>query len=133
MNSTPLLSFYNRFNVLNIEEIKNDIDMETQDMQKPKTPLSALINFHARDRHPKWERSLPKKFTIAAMEGNPASLKLKEEIETTDTAERSSVTALVDSRATREFIDRHYAKSRVLKSSSRNRKKQKLNRTRTGS
>jgi hypothetical protein len=45
------------------------------------------------------------------MEGNPTSLKLKVEIETTDTAERSSVTALVDSRATGEFIDRHYVKS----------------------
>jgi hypothetical protein len=70
-----------------------------------------VTNFHAKDCHPKWERLLPKKFTVTATEGNPTSLKLKVEIETTDTAERSSVTALVDSRATREFIDRHYSKS----------------------
>jgi hypothetical protein len=42
---------------------------------------------------------------------NPISLKLKVEIETMDTAESSSVTVLVDSGATREFINRHYTKS----------------------
>jgi hypothetical protein len=42
---------------------------------------------------------------------NPTSLKLKVEIDTTDTAERSSVTVLVDSGATGEFINRHYSKS----------------------
>jgi hypothetical protein len=109
----PSLSSHNRFNVLNIEKIKNNIEMETQDMQKLETPLipSLVTDFHAKDHCPKWERLLPKEFTIVAMEGNPSSLKLKVEIETTDTVERSSVTALVDSRATGEFIDRHYAKS----------------------
>jgi hypothetical protein len=81
--------------------------------KKPETPLiSALVtDFCAKDCCPKWERLLLKKFTVAVMEGNPTSLKLKVEIETMDTAERSSVTVLVDSGATREFIDRHYAKS----------------------
>jgi len=41
----------------------------------------------------------------------PTSLKLKVEIETTNTAERKSVLSLVDSGATGELIDRHYAKS----------------------
>jgi hypothetical protein len=36
---------------------------------------------------------------------------LKVEIETMDTVEQSSITALVDSRETREFIDWNYAKS----------------------
>jgi hypothetical protein len=116
MNSMPLLSSHNHFNVLNIEKIKNDIETETQDVQKFETPsTSALVtNFCAKDCHPKWERLPPKKFTVAAMEGNFTSPKLKVEIETTDTAERSSITALVDSRATGEFIDRHYAKSSHL-------------------
>jgi hypothetical protein len=107
------LSSHNHFNVLNIEKIKNDIEMETQDMQKPKTLLiSALItNFHAKDRCPEWKRLLPKKCTVAAMEENPTYLKLRVEIETMDTVERTSITALVDSRATGEFINRHYAKS----------------------
>ena len=60
---------------------------------------------------PKWERSLPQEFVIAATEENPTSLRLKVEIETTDTAEKKSVLALVDCGAAGEFIDRHYAKS----------------------
>ena len=39
------------------------------------------------------------------------SLRLKVEIKTTDTAEKKSVLALVDCKATGRFIDRHYAKS----------------------
>ena len=45
------------------------------------------------------------------MEEISTSLKLKVEIETTDTAERKSVTALLDSGSTGECIDRDYAKS----------------------
>jgi hypothetical protein len=113
----PLLSSHNHFSVLNIEKM-NDIETETQDMQKLETPLifTPVTDFHAKDHRPKWERLLPKKFTIAATEENPTSLKLKVEIETTDTVERSSVTALVDSRATGEFIDsacRQWSNQRV--------------------
>jgi hypothetical protein len=113
MKSMPLLSSNNCFNVLNIEKIKNNIEMETQDVQKLETPSIAppVTDFHAKDHCPKWERLLPKKFTIVTMEENPNSLKLKVEIETTDTAERSSITALVDSGASGELIDRHYTKS----------------------
>jgi len=39
---------------------------------------------------------------------------LKAELETTDTGEVKSVNFFVDSGATREFIDRHYAKSNQL-------------------
>ena len=34
MNSTPLLSWHNRFNVLHVEQI-NDIETKIQDVQKP--------------------------------------------------------------------------------------------------
>jgi hypothetical protein len=47
-------------------------------------------------------------------EENPTSLKLNVEIETTDTAEKRSISALVDCGATGEFIDRNYAKSSCL-------------------
>ena len=62
-------------------------------------------------RKSKWEKALPEKLTIAAVEGISTSLNLKVEIETTDTAEKKSVVALLDSGATGEFIDRQYAKS----------------------
>ena len=70
-----------------------------------------MINSYAQTHCSKWEKLLPKEFIIAATEGNPTLLKLKVEIETTDTAEKKSVSALVDCGATGEFIDRHYAKS----------------------
>ena len=45
------------------------------------------------------------------MEGVSTSLKLKLEIETTDTTEKKSIVALLDSGAMGEWIDRDYAKS----------------------
>ena len=82
----PLLSSCNHLNVLYIENT-NDIEMETQDMQKPEvSPTPTLtVDCSVKTHHPKWEKLLPKKFIIAAMEENPTSLKSKVEIETTDT------------------------------------------------
>jgi len=48
------------------------------------------------------------------VEDGSTSLKLKVELETTDTGEVKSVSSFVDSGATREFIDLHYAKSNRL-------------------
>src|SRR5271170_4552165 len=61
-------------------------------------------------RKPKWERPLPEKYQISAT-GESKSLKLKFELETTDTSERRAVNSLVDSGATGEFIDREYTKT----------------------
>ena len=132
MNSTPSLSSHNRFNVLYIEQI-NNIETKTQDMQKPDPccieswmgmlpSMTFLSNTSQMEVLPsttssvqtwcpKWEKSLSQKFVIAATEENPTSLKLKVKIETTDTAEKESISALVDCGATGEFIDRHYARS----------------------
>ena len=66
------------------------------------------------NRHPKWEQRLPSKLVIASAEDGSTSLKLKVELETTDTGEVKSVNSFVDSGATREFIDRHYTKSNQL-------------------
>ena len=74
-------------------------------------PISTKTPTILRVQKPKWEKSLPKKLTIATVEGVSTSLKLKVEIETTDTAEKKSVVALLDSGAMGECIDRNYAKS----------------------
>ena len=115
MNSTPLLSSYNRFDIFPTEQI-NDIETKTQDVQNPDLPSTSIprINSYARTHCSKWEKLLPKRFIIAAAEGSPTLLKLKVEIETTDTAEKKSVSALVDCGATGEFINRHCAKSSHL-------------------
>jgi len=118
VKSTPLLSTCNRFEIL-----ANICDSETvlSDVQNPEnTPNSDLVlgsaltctsDMTPKARKPKWERSLPKAYTIASTEGNSNSLKLKVEIETTDTTQKKSLFALVDCGATGEFIDQDYAKS----------------------
>ena len=59
----------------------------------------------------KWEKILLKAYIITSAEGKSNSLKLKVEIKTTDTAQKKSVTTLVDSGTTGEFIDQDYMKS----------------------
>jgi hypothetical protein len=112
VTSTPLSS-KNRFDVLAIENIplfETENVVQTPELapistSTPETPASPRIHL------PKWERRLPKKFVIATSETGPTSLRLKVEIETTDTADRKSVLSLLDSGSTGEVIDRHYAKS----------------------
>ena len=57
---------------------------------------------------PKWERRLPKLFSISALDAQGTFLLLPVEIRTTDISELHSVKALLDSRATRSFIDRDF-------------------------
>src|SRR5271156_1087130 len=112
VNSMPSLPTYNRFDVLAIHKSNETIEtVETavQNLQSLPTAIPHFPQYPA--PRPKWERPLPSKFVIAAMDGNSTSLKLKVELETTDTAEVKSVNVLVDCGATGEFIDRHYAKS----------------------
>ena len=66
------------------------------------------------NRHPRWEQQLPSKLFIASAEDGLTSLKLKVELETIDTGEVKSVNSFVDSGATGEFINCHYAKSNWL-------------------
>jgi hypothetical protein len=119
VNSPPSLSTHNRFDVLHIQEINETIETVDKVVPNPEplpqiTPASPFRS----EPRPKWERKLPSQLTIAATEGTTNSLKLKVELETTDTAEIRSTNALVDCGATGDFIDRHYAKSsrfRLLK------------------
>jgi len=76
-------------------------------------PIVVLMEI-VQNRCPKWEWQLPSKLVIALAEDSLTSLKLKVELETTDTGEVKSVNSFVDSRATGEFIDCHYAKSNWL-------------------
>ena len=107
----PLLSTRNRFEILTN---KCDFENALPDVQTPKEAIPVSIPISVpilKIRKSKWEKALPKQYVIATTEQSLTSLKLKVEIETMDTSERNSVTCLVDSRATSEFIDRDYAKS----------------------
>jgi transposase InsO family protein len=110
--SPPSLPSHNRFDVLFVQESNETIETIDKVVPnfEPLPPTTPTSPFRS-DIRPKWERKLPSRFVVAATEGTTNSLKLKVELETTDTAETRSTNALVDSGATGEFIDRHYAKS----------------------
>jgi len=95
---------------VNEETVEPSIDVQNSISENPTVvPMEITWN-----RHPKWERQLPSKLVIALAEDGSTSLKLKVELETTDTGEVKSINSFVDSGATGEFIDRHYTKSNWL-------------------
>jgi len=97
----------NKFTVLTIED-PNTIDSELVDTL-PLLPLSpALLH------KPKWERRLPKLFSISALNAQGTSLLLPVEIRTMDTNKLYSVKALLDSRATGSFINRDFVHSKGM-------------------
>ena len=97
----PSLSTSNRFEILS-----NICDSETilPDVPKPERQIPVPITA-PKIQKSKWEKALPKKYFIATVEQSLTSLKLKIEIKTIDTLEWRSLTCLVDSGATSEFID----------------------------
>jgi len=100
-------SLVNKFTVLTIED-PNTIDSELVDTQ-PLNPLAAAL-LH----RPKWEKRLPKLFSISALDARGTSLLLPVEIRTTDISELHSIKALLDCGATRSFIDRDFICSKEM-------------------
>jgi len=97
----------NKFTVLTIED-PNTIDSELVDA-RPLNPLAA-----APLHRPKWEKRLPKLFSISALDARGTSLLLLVEIGTMDTSELHSVKALLDYGATGSFIDRDFVCSKGM-------------------
>jgi len=92
---------------LTIED-PNTINSELVDTP-PSIPLvSALLC------KPKWEKRLPKLFSISALDARGTSLLLPVEIGTMDTSELHSVEALLDCEATRSLIDRDFVRSKGM-------------------
>ena len=110
MTCTPSSSTYNRFSVLHVDSIpKIKEPVESPPVVPPKTDPPAP----SRKRKPNWEKHIPDHLVIDTLdkkEGCCHSLTLKIELQTTDTAETKSVTALLDSRATGMFINWEYVK-----------------------
>jgi len=110
----PSLSYHNRFSVLPTCSLNETVEPSI-DVQNPISENLIVVPTEiVRNRHPKWEQRLPSKLVIALVEDGSTSLKLKVELETTDTGEVKSINSFMDSGATGEFIDRHYAKSNQL-------------------
>jgi len=92
---------------LTIED-PNTIDSELVDTL-PLVPLVSVL-LHK----PKWERRLPKLFSISTLDARGTSLLLPVEIGTMDTSELHSVEAFLDCRVTRSLIDRDFVCSKGM-------------------
>jgi len=92
---------------LTIED-PNTIDSELVDTLPPNPLVTAPL------RRPKWEKRLPKLFSISALDAQGTSLLLLVEIGTTDISELHSVKALLDCGVTRSFIDRDFVCSKGM-------------------
>ena len=89
-------------------EDPNTIDSELVNAQ-PLNPLAAALLCR-----PKWEKRLPKLFSISVLDAQGTSLLLLVEIGTTDTSELHFVKALLDCGATRSFINRDFVCSKGM-------------------
>jgi len=92
---------------LTIED-PNTIDSELVNAQ-PLNPLAAALLCR-----PKWEKRLPKLFSISVLDAQGTSLLLLVEIGTMDTSELHFVKALLDCGATRSFINRDFVCSKGM-------------------
>jgi predicted aspartyl protease len=108
VKDTPPLPCKNYFDVLAVEEMKNDSSALTD--VSPVQETARTEN----PRKSKLEKRLPKKLSVGAAEIGPNSLYLRVEIESTDNQRKYGVRALVDSGATGLFIDREYVKSNQI-------------------
>ena len=95
----PLLPTNNYFNVLTVEEIKDDSSVTLDTSNETSEPPAQMT------RRPKWERKLPETLKIDAAEPGSNSLYLRVEIESTETQRKQGIHALVDCGATGLFID----------------------------
>ena len=104
----PLLLATNYFNVLTVEEIKDNSSVTLDTSNEKSEPPTRIT------RRPKWERKLPETLKINVAEPGSNSLYLRVEIESTETQRKQGIRALVDCGATGLFIDREYVKSNQL-------------------
>jgi len=103
-----------RFAVLDVEEVNTDI---CEPIDAP--PLSpSAPNRTAQPQKPKWEKRLSKRLSINTLDARGTSIILPIEVSTTDTSEVHSIKALLDSRATGNFIDRDFVRTKGINTQS---------------
>jgi len=100
----------NRFTVLDVEEVNTDISEPIDALSlSPSAPDRTML-----PQKPKWEKRLPKQLSINTLDACGTSIILPIEVSTTDTSEVHSVKALLDSRATGNFIDRDFIRTKGI-------------------
>jgi len=108
--SAPRSLLVNRFAVLNVKEVNTDIrEPIDAPLLSPSDPDRTT-----QPRKPKWEKRLPKRLSVNILDARGTSIILPIEVSTTDTSEVHSVKALLDSRATGNFIDRDFVRTKGI-------------------
>jgi len=106
----PRSLLVNRFAVLDVEEVNTDV------REPINTPLLSPSDPDrtTQPQKPKWEKRLPKRLSVNTLDARGTSIILPIEVSTTDTSEVYSVKALLDSRATGNFIDRDFVQKKGI-------------------
>jgi len=112
--SAPQSLLINRFAVLDVEEVNTDI---REPIDVPLLPPFDPDRT-TQPRKPKWEKRLPKRLSVNTLNTCGMSIILPIEVSTTDTSEVHSVKALLDSRATGNFIDRDFVRTKGINTQS---------------
>jgi len=110
VKSAPRSPLVNRFAVLDIEEVNTEI---REPIDTPPIFPSPLVRTLL-PRRPKWEKRLPRRLSANTLDTHGTSIVLPIEIGTTDTSEVHSVKALLDSRATGNFIDKDFVRTKGI-------------------
>jgi len=106
----PRLLLVNRFAVLDVEEVNTDI---REPINAP--PLfPSTLDKTAQPRKPKWEKRLSKQLSINILDARGMLIILPIEVSTTDTSEVHSIKVLLDFRATGNFIDQDFVRTKGI-------------------
>ena len=100
MNRTPSLPVHNRFEVLSVESLENESISVTAPLSDPSklakdVPALPISPSTPRPKIKSWERKLPRKYIVASTP-SAHSLNLAIELQTTDTGQILSISALLD-------------------------------------
>jgi len=106
----PWSLLVNRFAILDVEEVNTDI---SEPIDAPSLSPSAPDRT-TQPWKPKWEKRLPKQLSVNTLDTRGTSIILPIEVSTTDTSEVHSIKALLDSRATGNFIDRDFVQTKGI-------------------
>jgi hypothetical protein len=106
----PPLSIHNHFAVLSVDKIP-EFNLNSTTNSSEKKAIPTVLSCSQLPYRAKWEKRLSKCYIIAA---NPSSnsFKLKISIQTTDTGEVHTTTALLDLGATGLFMNSDFVKQK---------------------
>ncbi len=109
MSRAPPLLNSNQFSVLEVTELEVDKDAQ-ESLEQPMLPPAESRKPH----RPKWERRIKRKLVICSLEMDAKCIMIPIHLRMTDTMEETSTEAMVNTGATRDFIDQDFVTQEKL-------------------